>query len=364
MNHESALNRRQTLGIVGGAAVSGLHSTVFANETSAAKPRIKIGQIGTSHAHAIGKLQAIEKFPETFELVGVVEPNRDRREQLKNHEAFKNVRWMSEKELLATDGLQAVAVETEVAQLVPTAMRCLQAGMHLHLDKPAGESLSACQEMHRLAEKQSRTIQMGYMLRYNPAFQFAKRVASEGWLGKITEINGMMGKLINDAGRKDLARYEGGGMFELACHLIDQVVWLLGKPTHVESFVRRTYPEKDSFADNQLAVLEYDDALVTIRCNHIDPMGGPRRSFSITGTEGTFAIEPLEPHPKAQLGLARPRENFRKGFQEVSFDRPSGRYDAEFLDLAKVIRGEKKLAWDGDHDVATHEAVLRASGVL
>jgi hypothetical protein len=72
----------------------------------------------------------------------------------------------------------------------------------------------------------------------------------------------------------------------------------------------------------------------------------------------------LEPHPKARLGLDRPRGKFKKGFQDVAFDRPPGRYDAEFLDLASVIHGEKKLAWDADHDIATHEAVLRASGML
>jgi len=29
-----------------------------------------------------------------------------------------------------------------------------------------------------------------------------------------------------------------------------------------------------------------------------------------------------------------------------------------------VIRGEKKLAWDSRHDLAVHEAVLRACGML
>ena len=31
------------------------------------------------------------------------------------------------------------------------------------------------------------------------------------------------------------------------------------------------------------------------------------------------------------------------------------------IDLAKVIRGEKKLAWDAAHDIAVHETVLLAS---
>lgn len=328
------------------------------------KPRIKIGQIGTKHPHASGKLDAILKFPETFEFVGLVEPDAERRKEMEQKKPYAELPWMSEEELLSTEELKAVAVETDIADLVPTAMRVLKAGLHIHLDKPAGESLEQCKAMHALATERGLTIQMGYMLRYNPAFEFAHQLVRDGWLGEITEISGMIGKYMNDSGRLQLAQYEGGGMFELACHLIDQVVSLLGEPEKVTAHTRRTFPDNDTFADNQMAVFDYPKAIATIHCNHIDPMGGARRQFSITGTEGTFEIRPLEPQPKGRLGLDRPRGDFKKGYQDVEFERPSGRYDAEFLDLAKIIRGEKKLAWDAAHDVATHEAVLRAGEMM
>lgn len=331
---------------------------------AADKPRLRIGQIGTKHPHAAGKLEAILKFSETYEFVGIVEPDAERRAMVRDLDPYRRVTWLTESELLSTKGLQAVAVETDIPNLVPTAVRCLKAGMHLHLDKPAGETLDACKAMHALATEHALTIQMGYMLRYNPAFQFADRIMRDGWLGEITEVSGMMGKFMNDSGRLELAKYSGGGMFELACHLIDQVVSLLGVPDKVTSHSRRTFSDKDSFADNQLAVFDYPKAIATIRCNHIDPMGGARRQFSISGTQGTLEIRPLEPAPKARLGLDRARDKFKKGYQDVTFDKPSGRYDAEFLDLAKVIRGEKTLHWDAKHDIATHEAILRASGML
>ena len=50
----------------------------------------------------------------------------------------------------------------------------------------------------------------------------------EGWLGEIMEVDAMMGKMASSSLRKELARYEGGGMLELACHLIDSVVFVLG----------------------------------------------------------------------------------------------------------------------------------------
>ena len=355
----NSLTRRQFVTAVPIAA-----TTVACITKAADRSRIRIGQIGTKHAHASGKIQAMLNYPDTFDVVGIVEPDAARRMAMQGREPYRGLKWMTEKELLSTDGLQAVAVETDIPNLVPTATRCLKAGKHIHLDKPAGETLDACRAMHQIATDRNLTVQMGYMLRYNPAFEFATRIVRERWLGEITEVSGMMGKFINDSGRRELASIPGGGMFELACHLIDQVITLLGPPDKVTSHLRRTFPEKDSFADNQLAVFDYPKAIATIRCNHIDPMGGPRRQFSITGTQGTFEIRPLEPQPKGRLGLDRPRGQFKKGFQDVAFDKPPGRYDAEFMDLAAVLRGEKKLGWNADHDIATHEAVLRGSGML
>ena len=335
-------------------------ATALAADTSQA--RIRIGQIGTKHAHASGKLAAIRKYPEVFELVGVVEPDESQRRSVQSRREFQGVNWMTEEELFNATGLQAVAVETEVIELVPTALRCIKAGFHIHLDKPAGESMSQCRELHSEAAKRKLTIQMGYMLRYNPAFQFMFDVIDKGWLGQITEVTGMMGKKMGDGGRKELAQYEGGGMFELACHIIDAMITVTGEPKQITSISHRSYPDKDSFADNQLAVFDFPMAIGSIRCNHIDPMGFARRQFSVTGTEGTLAIQPLEP-PKVQLGLSRSCGEFKKGFQAVRIPRSSGRYDGEFLDLAKVIRGEKQLAWSHEHDLIVHEAVLRASGM-
>ena len=325
-------------------------------------PRIRIGQIGTKHAHATGKISAIRGLSDLYQVVGVVEPDAARRAALSDTDAYRDLSWMTVEELLNTEGLAAVAVETPVRDLVPTATACIRAGKHVHLDKPAGPSMSDCRQLHLEANQRNLTIQMGYMLRYNPAFELLFQMVRDGWLGKITELTAAMGKLGGDSMRQELSEFAGGGMFELACHIIDAMVTVLGKPDHVTAHNRRSYPDKDSFADNQLAVFDYPDAIATIRCNHLDPFGFPRRHFHVVGQWGVFQINPLEP-PQVRLALDRPRGRFKKGFQDVELRSMSGRYDDEFRDLAKVIRGEKNLAWDSTHDLAVHEAVLRGSGM-
>lgn len=355
------MKRRTALtNLIGAGCVAAAYPHVGFGQSS--ETPIKVGQIGTTHPHAAGKLASIRSLPELYEVVGVVEPDEARWSRIRSEKSYQGVPRISEHQLLNDSSVQAIAVETKVVDLVPTAMRCIQAGKHIHLDKPAGESLQACEELHRTADAAGLTIQMGYMLRYNPAFQRLFKIVKQGWLGQITELSGAMGKKAGDSTRQELAQFKGGGMFELACHLIDAMVTVLGKPNRVTAHNRVNHPDRDRMIDNQLAVFDYETTLATIRCNHIDPFGSPRRYFEVIGEHGSFRINPLEP-PKAELSLDQPRGEFKKGTQSIAFPRPSGRYDAEFHDLAKVIRGEKKLAWDSAHDIIVHETVLRASGV-
>lgn len=318
-----------------------------------------IGQIGTAHSHAAGKMEAMRNLPQLWKVAGLAEPDAALVRSVAKNNAYKDIPLMSEAELLALPGLKAVTVETDVQQASPTVLRCLQAGKHVHLDKPGALSHAEFKAMRLEAEKRGLTVQMGYMLRYNPAFELLFQAVNEGWLGEITEIDAAMGKLANDSIRKELGGLPGGGMFELACHIMDAVVTLLGRPQAVHAFSTPT--QDDGVKDNQMAVIEYARATAVIRCNHADPFGGPRRRFNVTGTEGTFEIVPLE-SGKINLSLTKPRGPYKKGTQAVQLQVPKGRYDLEFADLAKVVRGEKKLRWDAAHDIAVHETVLRAAG--
>lgn len=356
------MHRRNFLRAMGRAGV--VASTIWstrAAETTRRPSRLRIGQIGTGHAHAAGKMAVLRRSPD-FEVVGIVEPNEELRRLAEKQRAYQGVRWKSEEELLNITGLRAVAVETEVKDLLAVGARCIGAGLHLHLDKPAGESLAEFQRLLDAAQRRRLTVQLGYMFRYNPGFEFCFRAAREGWLGRIFSIEGVIGKVSSAAERKRLLAYRGGALFELGCHLIDAVVTLLGKPERVTAEARASGDFGDTFADNQVAVLSYPHALVTVRSSLVEIDGTARRQFVVCGDAGTCEIRPLEP-PAVKLALAAPRAGFKRGYQDVPVE-PRPRYEADFVDLAQVIRGEKQFAWSPAHDLAVQETVLRASRLL
>jgi len=358
------MNRRRFFSKAGRYAGLGLIAPLSLGARQAtgrrAAGRIEVGQIGTAHAHAAGKMATLRKLSEYYDVVGIVEPDPERRSKLVNHSAYRRLRWISEEQLLNTPGLQAVAVETEITELVPTAMRCVSAGMNIHLDKPAGLALSPFRKLLDEATRRKLTVQMGYMFRHNPAFKFCFGAARNGWLGEIFEVHGVISKTI-DAERRRRLQIFPGSMFELGCHLIDAMVKVLGGPDKVTAFSRSTKPEQDKLADNQLGVFEYAKCTATIRSALVEVDGQKRRQFVVCGDRGTVEIRPLEP-PRLLLALDRPAAGYQKGYQEVTLPKMPGRYDDQLIELAQIIRGEKESEYPPEHDLAVQEAVLNACG--
>ncbi len=324
------------------------------------KRRIRVGQIGTKHGHAGGKCEAIKKLSEDFELVGVVEEDQTLRERAQSASSFSGCTWMTTDQLLGQPGLELVLVETDIDHLLSTAEQCLSARMHVHLDKPAGTSLDHFRRVAKMASDQKRILQMGYMFRSNSAFQFLFEAVNQGWLGEIFEVHGVMSKKLALAERADVARYRGGSMFELGCHLIDVVVKLLGRPQSIVATNRMTHPEVDTLRDNCLVLFQYPKATATVRSSFVEVDGNRRRQFSVCGTQGTIEINPLEP-PQLTLTLDRPQGDFSKGTQVVPLPKMNGRYDGDFLALAAAIRGESSYPYSSQHDLLVQQCVLEAS---
>ena len=318
---------------------------------AASRRSFKAGQIGTDHSHAAGKMEALRRLTDDVEVVGLVGEGKDK--------VYDGLRRLTEKELLAMDDVAFVAVETPIEHATATALRAVEAGKHVHLDKPGGTDVAAFRAMRLRAAELKRIVQMGYMLRHNPAFELLFKAARQGWLGDVTEVSACMGRLAGPDVRQTLAAYPGAGMFELACHLVDATLTLLGPPSKVTAFSKST--GTDGLADNQLAVLEWPKALATLRSNHADPDGFARRSFEVVGTKGSVRIAPLE-SGKLTLTLSEKNTDFDKGTHPLALKLPPGRYDGEFQHLARAMRGEVAFGWTPEHDIAVLETALKAAG--
>ena len=325
---------------------------------------IRIGQIGVGHEHASGNIETLLRLTEYYEVMGVVEEDNPR---WRSATAYEGVARMTEDELLATPGLEAVAVETNMPELVPTALRCMERGLHMHLDKPGGQTMEPFRRLIEGCRERSLALQMGYMYRTNPAINFCFRAVREGWLGDVFQVDAVMSRYDNDTYREFLADYPGGAMYNFGSHLIDLVVAILGRPENVVPFQKAT--RGDGLHDNGLAVLEYPRATATVRAAIVEADGMMHRRLVVCGTKGTAEVCPLE-YPgryreeplHVRLTLREDTPEYPAGTHMVDVGVMNGRYDDQLIELARVIRGEIEDPYTYEHDLTVQETLLAAAG--
>lgn len=321
--------------------------------------KIRYGQIGVGHAHATK--MSVYRNSDDYDVVGVAESDPGLRNRFTDHPAYRDLKWMTEEELLNSPGLQVVGVETKVRDLLTTAEKCIAAGKHIHLDKPAGESLPKFRSILDEAAKKHLAVQMGYMYRFNPAVVFMRDCLKKGWLGEPFEVHTVMSKVVPPSSRKGLADYTGGMMFELGCHIMDLAIGVLGRPETVQSVRQHAADIDDTLVDNMLATLVYPKAIATVKSSAMEVEGFARRHFVVCGTEGTLHIEPLD-RPDVRVAFSTPRGKYKKGYQTIEYGSYS-RYTGDAADLAAIVRGEKDPEFSYEHDLAVQETLLKACGM-
>jgi len=316
---------------------------------------LRIAQIGTGHGHAAGKWLALRGNPDV-EAVGVWEADPLRR----HADRFAGARWFaSVAEVLADPTIVAVAIETRNHQSLSIATQVVQAGKHLWFDKPAGDDWPTFAQLMQHAAERSLHVQLGYMFRYSPGFEKIWELVHSGQLGHVFEVRAHMSTSIDIVERTEQSRHRGGILYDLGGHMIDQLVWLLGRPTRVSAaFGNHATPERPDYSDNSACVLEFPGALGIIDIAAMESRPTARR-FEVYGILGSAMLEPFD--ASSQL-----RWVHDKSVEIVELP-PLQRqelYERELVAFVAVLRGERKPDRTPEHELLVQETLLRATGRL
>lgn len=324
---------------------------------------IKIGQIGIGHNHGAAKMAAVRKFPELFEVVGYAEEDDAWVEKRGDLKAYQGLERLSVDEII--EKCDAVLIETDVWDLTAAAQKCVDAGKHIHMDKPASGTLEAYKHLLDTAKEKQLVVQLAYMYRYNPAIQKCIELLREGKLGEIYSVNAEMSTFHPREYRQWLTNFGGGIMYILGSHLVDLIVYLLGKPDKITSFLKHTGLDGIDFADNNLAVLEYENALARVFVSSVEVNGFGRRQFMVSGSKGTVNICPIErplTMTYSDTSIADATYEDRKIYYSFEDNTADGRYDEMMKDFYAYIKGIKENPFTYEHDYAVQEVLSEIIG--
>ncbi len=334
--------------------------------------KIRIGHIGTLHDHSVGKLRCLKNFPEVFEIVGVVPESDARWEEIQDEKiygkTYKDVTKMTEEELLR-EGVDAVVIEGHELELVPTAQKWIERGVHVHMDKPAGVDIEAFERLMRLAESKNLTVQLAYMYRYNRDVVKILDMKNKGEFGKIYSVEAQMNCEHPPQKRQWLDQFPGGMMFYLGCHLIDLIYLLQGRPNKVIPMNKSTGFGGVTAEDFGMAILEYDNGVSFAKTCAAEVCGFTRRQLAVCGEKATVELKPFEfvhgndmIHTVSSWRISDGVINW-VGEGESKVSEIYGRYDDMLMDFAKMVRGEKTNPYTYDYEIDVHKLILEACGV-
>lgn len=187
----------------------------------------------------------MRKHPDKFRVVAVAEPEGHRREHMKKLWSIPEENCFSSWEaLLEGPKMADVAVIATMDDLhFAPAMRAMELGYDLLLEKPAAQTPRECISLARAAREKGVKVLVCHVLRYSPFFRRVKELVMEGTLGRIQSVIQVeaVGNIHQSHSyvRGDWSRTDRTTPMLLAkcCHDIDMIQWLIDRPcTKVSSF--------------------------------------------------------------------------------------------------------------------------------
>lgn len=326
--------------------------------------KIKIGQIGIGHNHGEGKMFAVQKFPELFEVIGYAEENEKWVKTRGNLACYRDLPRLKVEEIIAK--ADAVLVECDVWNLTKVAKQCIDAGKHVHMDKPASGTLDEFEALLRKAKEKNLTLQMGYMYRYNYAINKCMEMIRSGELGEIYQIDAEMSTYHSKEYRKWFAHFKGGSMYIFGSHMIDLIVTILGEPVNVYPFIKQTGFEGVYADDNNFVVLEYEKAIARVTNLSVEVNGWGMRRFAVMGSKGTVEIKPIELDVRmtkaTKAFVAGEHYSDKKEIVDVKDVPTLSRYDEMLMGFYQSVIGEKVNQYSYEHELAVQRTLYRVVG--
>jgi predicted dehydrogenase len=159
-------------------------------------------------------------------------------------------------ELLGLDP-DVVVVAVTHDQLAPIAVRALDAGAHVLVEKPAGLGVAHVDRIAEAAQRNERLVKVGFNHRFHPGIARAVDEARSGRYGEVLHVRARYGHGgrpgYDREWRADPARSGGGELIDQGMHLIDLTHWALGDlPLH-SALLRTQF--WDTRADDNAALL-------------------------------------------------------------------------------------------------------------
>lgn len=255
---------------------------------------IKFAVIGFGH---IGRRHATiaNEYP-NCKVVAVVDTN----DVAKNHELFpKDAKFFTSIEEFIEAKVEAdvVNIATPNGYHCSYAIKALDAGYHVVIEKPMGLSKAECESVIFKALQVSKQVFVVKQNRYSPPSKWMKEVVSSKTIGEVlmVQVNCYWNRddrYYKPGGWKGTLKLDGGTLFTQFSHFIDIMYWVFGDIKNIKAtFADFNHPTNTEFEDSGVVNFEFvNGGLGCINFSTSVWDTNMESSITVVGTKGSYKV--------------------------------------------------------------------------
>jgi predicted dehydrogenase len=175
------------------------------------------------------------------------------------------------------------------------SVACLEAGLHVLVEKPMCTSMAEADQMIRAAKKSGRKLYVGYNKRLAPSHRKAKELIEEGRLGKVVYVTSVM-KDWRPTSYYEQAQWhakqemQGGGvLMNPASHALEALLWWFGEAELAIGFCENLHHQVE-VEDTASAFIKFRSGVTAnLLATTALPLSMSRTEFD--GTEASLSLD-------------------------------------------------------------------------
>jgi predicted dehydrogenase len=264
-----------------------------------------VGLLGITHPHASARVRALREIDGVEAVAAADEDPR-----LTYFCDKYDLAPVGTDELLADERITAVMVHSKSEDMVPLALRVLDAGKAVLVEKPGGAALADLRQLAEAAEAPGAIAQVGYNVRFADSVTRARQLLDQGLIGDVVSVSARGAPLVGEHLTRHLNQPAdmGGALWIIGCHVLDVLLSFFGRPESVNARVRKyaRLSDASSREDAAAVILTYPDRQVVFDFDVHDRLEWFESSrVTFHGTGGLLEVGILPQSVRVYLPEAR-----------------------------------------------------------
>ena len=254
---------------------------------------IRVGIAGLGRAGLQMHGPELLAYPELFQIVGVCDPLKERRdialEQFPGSRPFRKI-----EDMIKDPDIELIDICTPSLNHTASALMALRAGKWVNLERPFCMDMNQASILRAASQRAGNRLMLRHNYRYEPAFVQTREIIESGRLGPIYDIKIRRGQFTRRDDWQTIKNCGGGVGLGMGPALMDQALVLLGSsPVKIYADFKRVASVGD--AEDYMHVIMRNGTDLTVDLELSGGRIGIDPIFQVTGERGEWRVYPDAP---------------------------------------------------------------------